>query len=226
MKNRLQFLFFSLFMSSENPLVPISTVKRRRDDDGSAVATDIRENPLVPVEERKKVVVVKRTPKTTTTTTTVVAAAPKKSKSKSTRIIPEDPQLVSVKGNPKVQRCLRCMTFVKAGASHPLSECNARLANKANKKSSGGKGYKRKYRLTKKRYDFLDRALGDSVCLREVNKQIPRLKKWLEKKRKNCSKTTIALMEKIIDAAEGEFDFLKKHNVALRRAGLWHLKLK
>lgn len=217
--------------STENPLVPTTTVKRRRDDDGSAVATDIRENPLVPVEERKKVVAIRRTPKTTTTTTTtttsVATAAPKKSKSKSksTRIIPEDPQVVNVKGNSKVQRCLRCMTFVKAGSSHSLAECNARLANKANKKSSGQSGYKHKFRMTSKRLDFLSWAVRDAVTMRALDKQIPRLKRWLEKKRKRCSKSTIALMEKIIDIAEGEQN-MKKIRAAMRRGGLYRLKLK
>ena len=72
-------------------------------------------------------------------------------------------ELVAVKGNPKVKRCTRCNTFVKAGASHDLSQCNARIARKEAAKGMPKPRKNRKYRLTPRRAAVFREAAMDSA---------------------------------------------------------------
>lgn len=204
-------------MSTENPLVPSSVVKRRRDDNGNATPTDIRENPLIPTGERRKVVSVRRSAPTSSTTSTVSASSTPK-KTTSERILPADVKIVNVKGNPKVQRCVRCMTFVKAGAPHSLAECNARLARKANKKPRLV-GKKRKFRMTPKRLKYLREAVRDHVTVKLLEKPIDRLKTWLANNEKKCSKRPTKLIKSVINTYS-DYPPAKTTSRSLRHAGL------
>lgn len=198
-------------MSTENPLVPSSVVKRRRDDSGTAIPTDTRENPLVPTGERRKVVSVRRN-----TPAASPPSAPKKTTSE--RTIPADVKIVNVKGNPKVQRCVRCMTFVKAGAPHSLAECNARLAKKANKKPRAP-GKKRKFRMTPKRLKYLREAVRDHVTVKLLEKPIDRLKTWLANNEKKCSKRPTKLIKNVLNTYS-DYPPAKTTSRSLRHAGL------
>lgn len=185
--------------SPENPLIPINIVKKRRADDGDAIVAVTAEAPLE--APQRKIVSVKRRVK--------VAAAP--------AVVLAEPELVPVKGNNKVVRCRRCQTFVKAGATHSKSDCDGRLARKAQKREPGARKRSRKFRMTPKRRKYIEQYVYDGVVAREVFKNMKRLEKWVAKKEGRLSKNTKKMFGKIIESFHKQ---PKNVSAAFRHCGL------
>ena len=128
------------------------------------------------------------------------------------------PSLVSVKGNNKVLRCERCNTFVKKGASHTQTECDARIAKKAAGPSRSSVSRKsKKFRMTPKRDAYIKQMIYNGSVALEVFKNMKRLEKWVLKKEKSLSKSSKALFASLIESFRKQPKYFDR---ALRKAGL------
>lgn len=130
-------------------------------------------------------------------------------------------QLVPVSGNPKVDRCLRCRSFVSKRKNHGLSECDAVLRNKANpQRRASGSG---KFRMTPKRRSLLMDILKDVAKGRLQEQQIERkfksLSKWVKKNddRGKLSKRSKEMLANVIAALDVDYNSYNKKLSALRR---------
>lgn len=85
------------------------------------------------------------------------------------------PPLVPVKGNPKVMRCLNCKTFVSVHDDHKYSDCNNRLAKKANNQGTRS--------IPLRRHKGVDKSLVKSFRkLEKENAKTSQLKSTISKK--------------------------------------------
>ena len=105
--------------------------------------------------------------------------------------------LVPVKGNSKVKRCRRCNTFVKIGNTHGLADCNARLSNKAHRKS---RPRGRRFRLTPKRKRYLDMYIKEAATFREVSKRLKSVERWVSKREGKLSKNSKKMFVKLLES--------------------------
>lgn len=173
-----------------NPLVPagaqVSTTK-------PIIEEPAEENPLA-VTEIKSV----STPKTTAKVVDV-----------------SEPQLVPVKNNTKVQRCVRCNTFVRIGKSHSLAECDARLANKAHRKS---RPRARRFRLTPKRKRIMESYIRDAAVFHQVSRRMRSVAKWVSKRENKLSKNSKKMFAKLLDSFNS--DPKLREAIMLRKVGL------
>ena len=96
-----------------------------------------------------------------------------------TVISPGNNSLVPVKGNPKIQRCTRCNTFVKKGAGHTDSQCNARIVAKKHRKPSTKSS--RRFRMTSKRKNIIRQAGIYAAGFLAIAKSLKSLQKHIRK---------------------------------------------
>lgn len=135
----------------------------------------------------------------------------------------ENVQLVGVRGNDKVLRCLRCRSFVSRNKQHGLTECDQVLRNKANpqRRSAGSRGGK--FRMTPKRRDILLEALKDTAKGRlqeaQVERRFKTLRKWAKKTdaKGRLSKRSKEMFEGVLSALEVDYNLYNKKYNALRR---------
>ena len=131
-----------------------------------------------------------------------------------------DVQLVAVKNNPKVLRCLRCRSFVGKTKPHTINECNQVLHNKANPVRRGGKGGK--FRMTPKRRGILDEVVKTAaksvIQENQMEKALKSLEKWHKKSvtKGKLSKTTSELMKRVIDSLEVDYNAYNKKLSSLK----------
>lgn len=172
-----------------NPLVPA----------GAQVSTT---KPIVeePVEENPLIVAnVKTTPASTTKVVDV-----------------SEPKLVPVKNNTKVQRCVRCNTFVRIGNSHSLTDCDARLANKLHRKSRPRRA--RRFRLTPKRKRYMESYIRDAAVFHYVARRMRSVAKWVSKRENKLSKNSKKMFAKLLDSFNS--DPKLREAIMLRKVGL------
>lgn len=195
-------------MNSENPLVPTTVGKRARTEEGAVVTTvneEKREEAVGPLE--RKIVSVKR--KTTSSTEPLQVNV--------TQL--QTPQIVSVNGNSKVDRCLRCKTFIKKGATHSLAECDARIAKKNGPRPTGAGKLRRKFHMTPKRKRAITDFVRAATTIERTQRVMGRVSKWLKKKESRLNKTSKKLFADLIYAVEAPPDS-KKLAANMKKAGL------
>ena len=218
---------------AENPLVPSSVVKKRKADDGLSIESFRAENPLVPTGERRTVTAKRHANKISASVgeeaaKIIEAIADNSSTSgkiaakkalKEERLIPAEVQLVPVKGNTKVDRCIRCNTFVKKGSNHTLLECNARLARK--KASNKMPKFRRakKFRMTPKRKALIISGLKALLVYKRLNRSMESFSKWIRKNDHRLAKRTRALFH-TVTSDYNKLPEEKKVEEIKRRAGL------
>lgn len=127
-----------------------------------------------------------------------------------------EPQLVPVKNNTKVQRCVRCNTFVRIGKSHSLADCDARLANKAHRKARPNRS--RRFRLTPKRRRYMESYIRDAAVFHQVSRRMRSVAKWVSKRENKLSKNSKKMFAKLLDSFNS--DPKLREAIMLRHVGL------
>lgn len=113
------------------------------------------------------------------------------------REIPAEPTIVPVRGNSKVDRCIRCNTFVKKGVIHTLDECNARILAKKNR--IGKPRANKKFRMTDKRKIAIMKGAAQAAAFSAIYSPLKSVEKWAKKKEKQLSKGTKKKLNKVFD---------------------------
>lgn len=139
--------------------------------------------------------------------------------------IPTQVELVDVRGNPKVLRCIRCKSFVSRHKNHGMMECNQVLANKANPTKRSRRSTK--FRMTPKRRDILIDSLKDAAKSKlqeaQVERRFKSLEKWMKKAdaKGKLSKNTKKLITGVLKSLDVDYQSYNKKLQALRsRTGL------
>lgn len=123
----------------------------------------------------------------------------KRTKIEPAKIAIPEPSLVSVKGNSKVDRCIRCNTFVKKGAVHTIDQCNARIAAKKNRT---GRSRSKKFRMTDKRRVAIMKGAAFAAAFIALSKPIRTLENWANRSSKRLSETTKKKLNAVFDIAK------------------------
>lgn len=132
------------------------------------------------------------------------------------REIPAEPTIVPVRGNPKVDRCVRCNTFVKKGVIHTLDECNARILAKKNR--TGKPRANKKFRMTDKRKIAIMKGAAQAAAFSAIYSPLKSVEKWAKKKEKQLSKGTKKKLNKVFDVINNGASE-KKVTAVLRKFG-------
>lgn len=134
-------------------------------------------------------------------------------------------ELVDVRGNPKVLRCLRCKSFVSRHKNHGMGECNQVLANKANPIKRAKRSTK--FRMTPKRREVMMESLKDAAKTRlqeaQVERRFKSLEKWMKKAdaKGKLSKNTKKLISGVLKSLDVDYQVYNKKLQTLRnRTGL------
>lgn len=130
--------------------------------------------------------------------------------------IPAEPTIVPVRGNPKVERCIRCNTFVKKGAIHTLAECNARIFSKKNR--SERPRANKKFRMTDKRKIAIMKGAAQAAAFSAIYSPLRSVEKWAKKKEKRLSEGTKKKLNKVFDILNNGASE-KKVSAVLRKFG-------
>lgn len=130
--------------------------------------------------------------------------------------IPAEPTIVPVRGNPKVDRCIRCNTFVKKGAIHTLAECDARILSKKNR--SGKPRAHKKFRMTDKRKVAIMKGAAQAAAFSAIYSPLRSVEKWAKKKEKRLSEGTKKKLNKVFDILNNGASE-KKVGAVLRKFG-------
>lgn len=127
-----------------------------------------------------------------------------------------EPKLVPVKNNTKVQRCVRCNTFVRIGNSHSLADCDTRLANKLHRKARPHRA--RRFRLTPKRKRYMESYIRDAAVFHYVARRMRSVAKWVSKRENKLSKNSKKMFAKLLDSFNS--DPKLREAIMLRKVGL------
>lgn len=120
--------------------------------------------------------------------------------------VQETPNLVPVKGNTKVYRCLKCKTFVSATKPHTAAECAARKSKEVKSTTSTHKRRRKVDKELLKNFRILEkRNVAVAAKGAVISKKAQSLMKKFSKKSKKSSPTIPKQIMNFLDSLSKKF---------------------